>query len=230
MDPKAPTLAEIRQTFRKLDAWWTVFVIDPIAIRVLWLLARAPLQVSPNAITILSLVAGVASAYYFWQRGYVAGALLYQLSFLFDCIDGKLARLQNRSSRFGGFYDGFVNHLVYIINVIALGFSQPSDLILMFGCVSLLALRALNSFMNESLPRAKGVGTWAHFVPEKQSWLARHRLLAPGSFPDKHLILFLVGPVTGYLTAGVYLILLMDIALVAMKIRKLLRTPVNGSG
>ena len=67
-------------------------------------------------------------------------------------------------------------------------------------------------------------------MADKQSWLSRNGLLPPGSFPDKHAIMFLACPLAGYFTGeiiyplgGMVLIILMDAALLALKIRKATR-------
>lgn len=51
---------------------------------------------------------GLGSAYCFWQQDYtwlVAGAVLYHLSFVLDCMDGKIARLNGTGSLFGTWLD-----------------------------------------------------------------------------------------------------------------------------
>src|SRR5690606_14699558 len=142
---RAPTLAEIKQkTLKPADAWWVVFVIDPIAVRILWLLMRVGPRVTPNAVTSGSLVLGLLSAAAFWQGRYGWGALLFQLSFLLDCIDGKLGRLTGQSSPWGAFYDGFVNNVVFGANVLGLMASAPGDMRLASASALLLLVWALH--------------------------------------------------------------------------------------
>src|SRR5258708_18535839 len=84
-----------------------VYVHRPLA----YLLARAcsHLPVSPDAITALSIVFGIASAVtllgsfpYHLQLG---GLLLFSSAVL-DCADGQLARMRGTSSMFGRMLDG----------------------------------------------------------------------------------------------------------------------------
>jgi phosphatidylglycerophosphate synthase len=70
--------------------------------------ARAcfPLGISPNAITLLSIVAGVAAGVALvWDRVLVGGVLLFA-SVVLDCADGQLARMRGTSSAFGRMLDG----------------------------------------------------------------------------------------------------------------------------
>jgi len=102
------TLDEIRtRTYKRRDAWWTVWLVDPVASRLVWLVA--PWRwVTPNRLTTGAFVVGIGSAVAFWQGTYgwlLAGALLFHLSFVLDCMDGKIARLNGTGSVFGAWLD-----------------------------------------------------------------------------------------------------------------------------
>ncbi|WP_433292727.1 CDP-alcohol phosphatidyltransferase family protein [Actinoplanes sp. CA-030573] len=102
------TLAEIRsRTYKRRDAWWTVWLVDPLASRLVWLVA--PWRwVTPNRLTTWAFLIGAGSAACFWRGTYgwlLAGALLFHLSFVLDCMDGKIARLNGTGSVFGAWLD-----------------------------------------------------------------------------------------------------------------------------
>jgi phosphatidylglycerophosphate synthase len=103
-----PTLAEIRsRTYKQRDAWWTVWLVDPLASRLVWLVAPWR-RVTPNLLTTLAFLIGLGSAAAFWRASYgwlLAGALLFHLSFVLDCMDGKIARLNGTGSVFGAWLD-----------------------------------------------------------------------------------------------------------------------------
>lgn len=83
------------------DYPWTVLLVDPIATRLIWLFPTA----KPNLMTSISLLLAAFSAAHFLAGSFVIGAALYYLHFLFDCMDGKLARLQQTDSIRGKFFD-----------------------------------------------------------------------------------------------------------------------------
>jgi phosphatidylglycerophosphate synthase len=60
---------------------------------------------TPNNITTLSLISGLLSGYAFYKDKYILSALLFILSYYFDCADGKYARKYNMVSKFGDIYD-----------------------------------------------------------------------------------------------------------------------------
>jgi phosphatidylglycerophosphate synthase len=69
-------------------------------------LARA--GATPNGITIAWILVGLAGVSTFLVEGFtahVAGAVLLQLSYLLDFVDGEVARLTDRRSLSGGFLD-----------------------------------------------------------------------------------------------------------------------------
>lgn len=214
------TIREIKtRSLKPVDAWWVVLVIDPIAVRILWFLCRFWPSVTPGMVTTASLVTGVAAAFLYGKGMFVWGALLFQVSFLLDCVDGKLARLQGTTSRWGGFYDGLVNNLVFGLSVFGLALSPAGDRTLALAAMALLFGWALHIYVAENLKTPE----WrvhSPYVPKQGSWLQRHRLLPPLTFPDKHAILFVFGPVTGYVVHALVAIAALELATLAPKLVK----------
>ncbi len=64
-----------------------------------------PLNFTPNMITTLSLVFGLLSAYFLYNRLYFISTGLFLISYLFDCCDGNYARMFNMTTKFGDLYD-----------------------------------------------------------------------------------------------------------------------------
>lgn len=72
-----------------------------------------PTSITPNQITFVSLVSGLASAACFWQGTpafFLWGAILLFLTNVFDCADGMLARVRGTSSLTGYLFDGLVDY------------------------------------------------------------------------------------------------------------------------
>lgn len=109
-------------TCKKRDAWWTVFLVDPVATRMLLVVARFRF-ITPNRVTWAALFIGLASAGFFLEgdrRSLLIGALLYHLSFILDCIDGKLARLKGNGTVFGGWLDYVFDRIRVLFCALAL--------------------------------------------------------------------------------------------------------------
>ena len=83
------------------------------------LLVRTP--VSPNQVSIVSIVVGVASAWFFARGNFVAGALVFQLCAIIDCVDGDLARALFKQSRLGKWLDLGGDQIVHFSVFAAIG-------------------------------------------------------------------------------------------------------------
>jgi hypothetical protein len=105
-----------------VEEWVDLRFFRPIGIRI----ARAlqPTRVSPDQVTLWSLIIGLAAGHCFvyanpWIN--LLGFALFIVSDLFDSADGQLARLRGTSTRFGRILDGlsdnarFVNLYVHVI-------------------------------------------------------------------------------------------------------------------
>jgi phosphatidylglycerophosphate synthase len=116
-------LAEIRsRTYKARDAWWTVALVDPLASRLVRLVAPWR-PVTPNRLTVAAFGLGAGAAACFWQQTYgwlVAGAVLFHLSFVIDCVDGKIARLNGTGSVFGAWLDYIFDRLRIVVCALAL--------------------------------------------------------------------------------------------------------------
>ncbi|MEU7832791.1 CDP-alcohol phosphatidyltransferase family protein [Nonomuraea sp. NPDC049129] len=103
------TLDDVRTlTYKARDAWWTVFLVDPLAGRLVVGLANRT-AITPNQITWGAFLLGLGSAGCFLMADgwawLAAGAVLYHLSFVLDCVDGKIARLKGTGTVLGGWLD-----------------------------------------------------------------------------------------------------------------------------
>ena len=128
---------------KKTDGFTSRFFARPISLQISRRLA--PRGVSPNQMTFVSMLVGLAAAPFFlWSNPeiQVIGGLLFVLHSVLDGCDGELARLTYRESRFGGLFDFFSDNLVHvaIFACMALGWSVQisADWPLYFGAGAVL--------------------------------------------------------------------------------------------
>jgi len=79
--------------------------------------------ITPNQISILALLAGIACALLFFKQQFVWGALLLMLSAIFDLIDGSVARKTNAHTNFGAVFDWIVDKYVDALALLGVGLS-----------------------------------------------------------------------------------------------------------
>jgi phosphatidylglycerophosphate synthase len=118
------SLADVRAVCKQRDAWWTVLLVDPIACRLVRFLASRT-SVKPNQVTALAFLMGLGAAACFslgeW-RFLALGAAFFHLGFIFDCVDGKLARLTGKGSTFGLWLDFSLDQLRMVLCSFALAY------------------------------------------------------------------------------------------------------------
>ncbi len=81
--------------------------------------AFAALHINPNAITVVGFLMNLVAAYLFAYGYFRWAGVAIILAGLFDMLDGRVARLSNRVTPFGGFFDSVLD--------------RYSDLCLMIG-------------------------------------------------------------------------------------------------
>ncbi|MDQ3766765.1 MAG: CDP-alcohol phosphatidyltransferase family protein, partial [Actinomycetota bacterium] len=92
---------------KKRDYWWTVLAVDPIAVPLAQRFADRRLMTADQATMVSVLLAvPIGLAYASGSRvGLIGGAVLFYLAFLFDCVDGKVARALGTASPRGEMLD-----------------------------------------------------------------------------------------------------------------------------
>lgn len=114
---------------KPLGAGWSIWfypVIRPLAKRISLFLANKT-NVSPNQITVFSFLIGLSSAFCFFQgqqKYLIIGAVLFEISFLFDCVDGTIARLKKMESGFGCYLDSMLDQIRIFFVVLCLTYGQ----------------------------------------------------------------------------------------------------------
>lgn len=100
------------------------------------------LKVTPNMITLLSLIVGVLAALsYIFLDSIILSIILLWTSGLLDVVDGTLARLTNKQSSFGTILDISFDRIVEICLIMALVLKNPD---ISFLSIILLALILLS--------------------------------------------------------------------------------------
>lgn len=124
------SLAELERRCQKPDyqrvgTWMARRIARPAALRITWCLA--PWGVSANMMTWFAWAVSMASAWAFaagnvW--GWTWGALLLQLWYLLDHVDGQLARLRGTASLDGVQLDYLMHHSVSLAIPLGVGFGM----------------------------------------------------------------------------------------------------------
>ncbi len=115
------TLQNVEEVL-ELKTWWAALAILPFSRR-LTLFVCNYTEIKPNTITLFSFIFRLISALFFVQGQYiflVIGAIIFEISYGLDCVDGSVARLKNLTSNVGAFFDHITDTLGICINLFAL--------------------------------------------------------------------------------------------------------------
>lgn len=116
------SLDDVRATYKKRDAWWTVLLVDPLAGRLVAPIANRT-NLTPNQLTLVAGLIGFGAAAAFLEGSrpaLIVGALLFHLSFVVDCMDGKIARLKGTGTVFGTWLDYVLDRVKVAVCALAL--------------------------------------------------------------------------------------------------------------
>jgi phosphatidylglycerophosphate synthase len=115
---------------KPVDGFFTTFFVSPYSKYIARWAARRGL--TPNHVTTFSMLIGVAAAVAFalgTRAGWIAGAVLLQVAFTFDCVDGQLARYTRTFTKLGAWLDSvFDRGKEYVVFAgLAIGASHAGD-------------------------------------------------------------------------------------------------------
>jgi phosphatidylglycerophosphate synthase len=121
------TLRDVRErTYKERDSWWTVLLVDPLASRLVVTTANRT-SITPNQLTVLGFILGAIASVLFWVASpwaLVLGAGCFHLSFVLDCMDGKIARLKGNGTVLGGWLDYVFDRVRVLTCTLALMWGQ----------------------------------------------------------------------------------------------------------
>ena len=133
----------------------TTVTTKPWDAQLAYLLIR-PLKnswVSPNHLTTLRLVTGLAAAAALTVGNIPIGAWLFVLSNFLDHTDGELARLSGKTSKWGHLYDLACDAAIHILLFVAIGCSLMDSQLgiwaLLMGIISGLSVACIFHLRNE---------------------------------------------------------------------------------
>ena len=142
--------------------------------------------VTPNTITVLGLLISLAGAYLFYLNEQFWAAIVLLIGSLIDALDGTLARMTGKTSRFGAFLDST--------------FDRISDGAVLFGI-------AAGNLVDWRVAFLTFMGAYLVSYERCRAELAGSGKLAVGIAERAERLLVLIGfALFGYVEYGVYLV------------------------
>ena len=146
----------LESSVKGVDGFFTTFFVSPYSKYIARWAARRGL--TPNQVTTASMLIGAlaAAAFATGERwGLIAGAVLLQVSFTTDCVDGQLARYTRQFSRLGGWLDSVFDRTKEYVAFagLAIGAARAGDPVWTLACaaITLQTVRHASDFAYTSV-------------------------------------------------------------------------------
>lgn len=106
------------------------------------------LKFTPNAVTILGLLITLLGSFFVFQGNFLFGGIVVGIGTLLDSIDGSMARLSNKASKFGDLLDSVIDRFSEGIIFIGIAayfiFNEFNDYAILFTIISLLCSQLIS--------------------------------------------------------------------------------------
>jgi phosphatidylglycerophosphate synthase len=204
---------------KKVDYWFTVLLTDPVAVPLVRVLARRR-WLTPDQVTIVALALGLMAGILFAFGSRVSlllGGICFYLAFVFDCIDGKLARATGITSDKGEALDHLADGgrraaaalgiSIYVWNAKGL----PHNRVWVAIIYIVLSYFFWEISGAEKEVSGGSLGRW-------QSEMAKRRLTPTPGMPDVQAVVYVFGPITGLVIGGLAVGILMVTAAILLTV------------
>ena len=143
------------------DGFFTTFFVSPYSKYIARWAARRGW--SPNGVTALSMLVGALAAVAFGtgeRAGLIAGAVLLQIAFTLDCVDGQLARYTRTFTAFGAWLDSIFDRTkeYAVFAGLAVGSARAGDEVWVLAAAA-LTLQTVRHMMDFSFNLAEDQAT-----------------------------------------------------------------------
>ena len=105
---------QIKKSFKDGGSITSRLVMNHVSVPFIYVISNYT-KITPNNITIIGFLLGLYSMYLFLDNSFIFGIIFFELSYIFDCIDGRLARLTNNTSKIGDMLDHILGQFLVLI-------------------------------------------------------------------------------------------------------------------
>jgi len=144
--------------YKPTDGIVSRYINRKISTRITMLIIKYNVKVTPNQMSIITFLIGIASALIYLLNMPLVAGIAVQISSIIDGVDGELARALGKATRFGGFLDALLDRFVDVAVITCISaylISNYSHLISPYFIV-LVTMLALSSDLMVSYLHARG--------------------------------------------------------------------------
>lgn len=135
--------------YKEVGNWMVRNILRDAALPVTWVLLHTP--ITANQVTLVSFFVGLIGIIFFGLISPVSflwGAILLQVWYLLDHVDGQVARYRKTASLSGRFFDYVMHHIIHMIILFSLGIysyrMSGSGLYVLWGFAASVSIMTFN--------------------------------------------------------------------------------------
>ncbi len=123
-----------RKYVKPTDGFISRHINRRISFKITSFIVSRKIPITPNHVSIISFLISIGAGIFYILKNPIIGGILVQLSSIIDGVDGELARVLGKTSRFGGFLDAVLDRIADIIiiatyayftaNILSLGLNE----------------------------------------------------------------------------------------------------------
>lgn len=206
------------------DGWYVSLIIDRLSIPITYRLART--QITPNQVTLFALFLKSVAVFFIWFDLPWLVFLFWQVGFLFDCVDGPLARLTKQFSPYGEILDHGGDIVLQWAFSLSVGIHVllPNQFLLFVLTILWTALWMVNWMIverqGENIASSGSVSmNRSSFIRRYIDWTGKHRLkLIPITGIEEITLIFPLGYALGWLNIVLPLLVIYRLLVLGMRI------------
>ena len=188
---------KLKESYRPREEWWSRVFATPVGYGILHFIADFKF-VTPNLLTVLSLFFVLLTSFIINSSisySLILAAITLQVAYIFDCMDGQLARYRGVSSNLGAFLDKCLDYIKFPFLLLALAksvFDKSGDVVIIYVAM-------ITSFFICFLPYLKEMVKNDFSIP---AW----EVLSKSNFKERNLRFFLFEEAQWYFIVSVCLL------------------------
>lgn len=227
MKNKKYNLKNIKKFNRKSNSLYVKFLLLPLVTR-LSLFFLNYTKLNPINLSFIGLFFGIISAFFFYSNQNIYAALFFQISVIFDLIDGLVARARKEQSVKGILSDCYIDIIVTTINALAIILGNSENNLIAILMSAYLVLHYIESWIDfavfaifKHLKQKKNIilDKLDFFLIKIKNILEKKKLrLIFFYYQERYLFIFVLGPILDKIEIFLLITLIMTFVMINLKV------------
>ena len=218
---------DIKKKLRKSDTVIVKFLILPVASRIAYIFINYT-NIRPATISLIGLILGFLSAYFFYHQEIYVAILLYFTAITFDFVDGLVARVKKIESVLGIVFDTYFDFIILLVNIFALILINNHNIIIVGLLLSYLLIHFIESWIDFGIfsifkfynkKKIIKLNSLDVFFYNLKKYLERYNLRTIFFYyQERYFCIFIISPLLNFKINFMLFIIIMTVIMINLKV------------